>query len=327
MVSKKEVEKQLKGLGFNLSGWGRGEVNELANILLPEEEIFECVNGWYEGGFALLLSTDIRVLLVDKKPLNFLTVEDMRFDMINEIDYSHRVIGAHIGISAGEKNLMFHSINQRRLRNLIGHVQRRMAEIKKKQHEHQEGQNQNLEKINEQLQSYLVAQQEQQQQLYEQLQKAQAGQSGGDLPKLPEPVRPSPELADYLYAQGLLAQHRKETGQSIAATALPPPPLPQPQEPVPDQQLSDLRAAGLQEVFGKQNAGGQTAGSDAQAGQNRPVQQAGGIHLPFNPFDPNPLKIAYSKLPMALRNRKFGRPSFHAHSSSKPAETEPEPAA
>jgi len=28
----------------------------------------------------------------------------------------------------------------------------------------------------------------------------------------------------------------------------------------------------------------------------------------------NPITIAYSKLPMMLRNRKFGRPSLHAHS-------------
>src|SRR4051794_14318140 len=114
MVSKKEVEKQLKNLGFKIHGWGQGEVNELYNIILPGEEIYEVVNGIYEGGFALLLATDVRVLLVDKKPLNYLTVEDMRFDMITEIDYSHRLLGANINISAGDKHLKFRSYNQPR---------------------------------------------------------------------------------------------------------------------------------------------------------------------------------------------------------------------
>ena len=66
MVDKREVDKQLKGLGFKTYGWGKGEVNELHNILLPDEKIYECANGIYEGGFALLVATDVRVLLVKR---------------------------------------------------------------------------------------------------------------------------------------------------------------------------------------------------------------------------------------------------------------------
>src|SRR5829696_5023635 len=101
MVSKDTVEKQLKKLRFNLNGWGQSEARELPGILLDDEKIFELVNGIYDGGFALLVATDVRVLLVDKKPLNYLTVEDFRFDMINEMDYSHRLLGAQINIATG----------------------------------------------------------------------------------------------------------------------------------------------------------------------------------------------------------------------------------
>src|ERR1700690_4438056 len=73
MVSKKSVVEQLKKIGFKHEAWGRGEVRELHNILIPDEEIVECVNGIYEGGFALLVATNVRVLLIDKKPLNYLT--------------------------------------------------------------------------------------------------------------------------------------------------------------------------------------------------------------------------------------------------------------
>src|SRR4051812_11669218 len=184
MVSKKTIEKQLKDLGFNIRGWGRGEVDELHKIILPDEEIYEVVNGIYEGGFALLLTTDIRVLLVDKKPLNYLTVEDMRFDMITEIDYSHRIIGADITISAGDKHLKFRSYNQQRLRKLIGHLQHRMADSKKKEASHQEDQKSHLEKLNKQLQAYLVAQHKHQQQLQEHLQKIQPG-SANSVPAQP----------------------------------------------------------------------------------------------------------------------------------------------
>ena len=287
MVTARSVEQQLKRIGFKRYGWGRGEVSELENILLPGEEIYECTNGIYEGGFALLVSTDVRVLLIDKKPFNYLTVEDLRFDMISEMDYSHRLLGADINISSGDKNLHFRSYNQRRLRKLISHVQHCMAEAKKKQSSHQEGQNMHLEQIDQQLQAYLEAQQQQQ----VQLQRIQLAQQLGTAPPptLPEPVKPGPELADYLFAQSLLAQHQAETGrQDLPLRAAPLTAAVQAQTAVAlptDSQLNEIYAAGWREVFGKH---------DNQAA----------------------LRIAYSKLPMMLRNRKFGRPSFHAHSQS-----------
>ena len=145
MVTMHSVEEQLKEIGFNHLAWGRTETKELPNILLADEKIFECVNGIYEGGFALLVATNFRVLLIDKKPMNYLTVEDLRFDMINEMDYSHRLLGARISISTGSKNLKFTSYNQPRLRKLITHVQHCMADSKKQESVHQEDQNQHLE--------------------------------------------------------------------------------------------------------------------------------------------------------------------------------------
>ena len=62
MVTQESVEQQLKKIGFNHFGWGRTEALELHNIILPDEEIYECVNGIYEGGFALLVATDVRVI-------------------------------------------------------------------------------------------------------------------------------------------------------------------------------------------------------------------------------------------------------------------------
>lgn len=354
MVSQKSVSDQLKRIGFNQHAWGRAEVRELPNIILPEEEIFECVNGTYEGGFALLVATDVRVLLIDKKPFNYLTVEDLRFDMINEIDYNHRALGAYVDISTGNRDLKFRSYNQPRLRRLIGHVQRCMAEAKRKQASHQEGQNQHLEQINQRLQAYLMAQYQHQQELQDRLREAQKGSVATPAP---EPPQPSPELSDYLLAQGLLAEHRAKAAQSQTVQA-PAPPLsssqdvgaglivPTPVGPVapaasavtvsqpavatavqtPESKDDDLYAAGRREIFGN---GDDRNGSGGQGGHGATVQgyhlhlphvPHGVPHVPHLSFDMNPLKIAYAKLPMALRNRKFGRPSLHAHSLAHLAE-------
>jgi hypothetical protein len=317
MVDKKHIDKQLKRLGFNPKGWGRTEVNELHNILLPDEEIYELVNGFYEGGFALLVATDVRVLLIDKKPMNYLTVEDLRFDMINEMDYNHRLIGANISIATGNKNLKFTSVNQPRLRKLIGHVQHCMAESKKQQSNHAEDQKSHLKQINEQLQAYLAAQHQYTQQLQAFQQAQQAGQPA---PPPPEPVQPSNELKDFLFAQNLLAQYQGQVASPPAPAQLAPQPtepaLPEPPQapaasPLPNNnssEINDLYAEGMREIYGKHQV-------------EPPRHLIPGIPGIPNPLELNAMKIAYSKLPMALRNRKFGRPSFHAHSA---AETSPQ---
>lgn len=162
MISYKRLEEQMKRINFHHKGWGRSEVAELCNVLMPEEEIEECVNGYYEAGFALLVATKDRVLLVDKKPLGYLTVEDMRFDMINELDLHHRLLGAQIRISAGAKTLLFTSLNQTRLRRLLNYVQARMTQIKHDAANHETEQKKHLEEMNEQLRLYLMAAHKQQ---------------------------------------------------------------------------------------------------------------------------------------------------------------------
>ncbi|HEY1645000.1 MAG TPA: PH domain-containing protein, partial [Candidatus Saccharimonadales bacterium] len=163
MVNVKSVEDQLKKLRFN-KGWNKPETDELAAILLPDEQILECVNGWYEGGFALLCATNIRLLLVDKKPFNFLNIEDLRFDMINQIDYFHRMFNASICISTGVKKLLFRSYNQPRLRKLINHVQHRMAELKKTEQDDKAKNQGSLDEMNQQFKAYLLNQYQHEQQ-------------------------------------------------------------------------------------------------------------------------------------------------------------------
>ncbi|HET8709284.1 MAG TPA: PH domain-containing protein [Candidatus Saccharimonadales bacterium] len=169
MINAAKVEAQLRALNVNCNGWGRAEYKELSNILGADEVVEACVNGYYEAGFALLVATRHRVLVIDKKPMNSLTVEDMRFDMINEFDYQHRLFGAQIKISAGNKLLHFTSWNQFRLRQVLTFVQTRMIEIKQEQEQWQSAQQRHLEQMNKQLEMFLQLQQLQQQKPLQQL--------------------------------------------------------------------------------------------------------------------------------------------------------------
>jgi hypothetical protein len=179
MISYDKVRQQLKAIHINPGGWGKGEYKELCNILLPDEVIEAGVNGYYEAGFALLIVTKDRLLIVDKKPLNYLTVEDMRYDMINEFDYQHRFVGAQIKVSAGAKTLHFTSLNQVRLRKCMSYVQARMTQIKQEAHSQQEAQQKHLEQMNKQLEMYLQLQQMQQQQYLDRQQQFEDRNSHG----------------------------------------------------------------------------------------------------------------------------------------------------
>ncbi|HLZ14876.1 MAG TPA: PH domain-containing protein [Candidatus Saccharimonadales bacterium] len=129
MVTLAAIEAQLKKAGCNFRWWGRSEIRELANILMPDEIIAACVNGRYENGFALLCVTNHRLLLVDHKPM-FLSLEDIRFDMITEMDFNSRLLDSTVFIMTPNRKLVFSSWSQHRLRAIMNYTQQRVMEVR-----------------------------------------------------------------------------------------------------------------------------------------------------------------------------------------------------
>lgn len=129
MVSMQVIEDQLKAIGADFHLWGRAEKHELKNILVEGEVINHCLNGRYEGGFAMLCATDRRLLLVDKKPL-YLTLEDVRYDMISEVDFSHRLLDATMTICTVNKKVTFTSWHNGTLRQLTAYLQDKVMETR-----------------------------------------------------------------------------------------------------------------------------------------------------------------------------------------------------
>ena len=136
MVSLQEVERQLRQIGVAFRFWGRAEMHELPKVLIPGEQIQVCINGRYEGGFAMLCATDQRLLLIDKKPM-YLTLEDIRYDMVSEVDFSHRMVDATIHVCTPTKTLRFTAIKRVELRKMTGYLQHRVLEIRQHTMQHQ----------------------------------------------------------------------------------------------------------------------------------------------------------------------------------------------
>jgi hypothetical protein len=126
MVTLEQIENNV---GCNFRFWGRPEIRELGNILSPGEVIAQCVNGHYKSGFALLCVTNHRLLLIDKKPM-FLSLEDIRFDMITELGYSAQALNGMLCIMTPGRRLEFSSWSHARLRTILSYTQQRVTDIR-----------------------------------------------------------------------------------------------------------------------------------------------------------------------------------------------------
>jgi hypothetical protein len=130
MVTSQEIERQLKAIGVRFSVWGRAEVKELEHIIEPGETIMYCINGYYQSGFAMLCITDHRVLMIDKKPF-YLTLEDINYDMISEVDFDGRLFDASINIHSISKSMKFTCMGSSKLRKATAYLQRRILEFRR----------------------------------------------------------------------------------------------------------------------------------------------------------------------------------------------------
>ena len=127
MVSTEVVKRQINNLAGSIPFWYNPELRELPKIMREGEILQNIVFGRYEGGTALLCATNFRVLLVDKKPM-FLTVEDIRYDMVAEVDFAHYFLGATMHLRSFSKDLKFKSFRQIELRKFTSHIQDRVME-------------------------------------------------------------------------------------------------------------------------------------------------------------------------------------------------------
>lgn len=133
MVHQSVIHARMSQLGIKVSGWYKPELKELSQILMDNEEIISMLTGRYYGGYALLVATGQRLLLIDKKTL-FMSLEDIRYDMISEIDYNSRVFDATITIFTVNKQHKFTSVKHKdQMRHLTVFVQKRIMEIRQPQ--------------------------------------------------------------------------------------------------------------------------------------------------------------------------------------------------
>lgn len=139
MVHADTVKEQMKRMGVTSMFWFRDEIKELPKILVEGEQLRHMVGGRYEGGFALFCATNFRVLLIDKKPF-YLTLEDVRFDMISDVLFNYRLLDANVKLGTVHKTITFTGYNQGKLRALTSYVQEQVMAFRQQQNGYQQPQ-------------------------------------------------------------------------------------------------------------------------------------------------------------------------------------------
>jgi hypothetical protein len=94
------IKSEIKNLNLsNISSFfGRKEINELPQILAKDEKIDNIIQGTYNNGNGILVSTNRRLVFIDKGMLYGIKVEDFPLDKISSIQYETGMILAKVKI-------------------------------------------------------------------------------------------------------------------------------------------------------------------------------------------------------------------------------------
>jgi hypothetical protein len=128
MVAMRTVEGQLRNIGHRFRIFGRAEIKELRKILQPDETIIQYAYGYYHGGSGLLVATDKRLLLIDKRPF-YLNLENMPFEYIKSINFGPKMLQGNIFLETRIKKIIFRSVSDANLKGICEYVKSRLDTI------------------------------------------------------------------------------------------------------------------------------------------------------------------------------------------------------
>ncbi|MNJ84805.1 hypothetical protein D3C87_22650 [compost metagenome] len=127
-----EIKKQIQELKLSsVSNFlGRREINELPSILAPTEIIDNIVQGTYNNGEGILVSTNRRLLFVDKGMLFGLKVEDFPLDKISSIQYETGLLLGSIKIHTSGNLAKIENIEKASSRSFAEFVRDKLSQPK-----------------------------------------------------------------------------------------------------------------------------------------------------------------------------------------------------
>lgn len=127
-LSQEQLNRQLRALGADWADLRFPETRAILYVLHPGEQVRGIVYGRYkqdEGrlvGRGVLIATDDRVLLLDKKP-SYVKLEEIVYDAISGLTYSRVLFSATIKVHAKSGDIIIRTLNQKTAQPFIEAVE------------------------------------------------------------------------------------------------------------------------------------------------------------------------------------------------------------
>jgi hypothetical protein len=130
MVSPEIVRKQLDRLGIGSMPLCNSEIRQLPRLLVVGEEIEGLLAGRYFAGYSIMVATNFRLLIIDKKLGGGLIFEDIPYDMIAEVEFGHGPFSSHLTIHARSKKIDFKVFRGSPVMDFAQYLEQRMMEAR-----------------------------------------------------------------------------------------------------------------------------------------------------------------------------------------------------
>ncbi|MDO5089435.1 MAG: PH domain-containing protein [Leptotrichiaceae bacterium] len=135
MKTMKEIEKMLSECGASDFRGTKKEVKELPNVIHDDEIITYATSGLWEGNTWLIISTDKRVIFLDKGILFGLKQIEIPLNKINSIGQKKGLLFGEIEIWDGASKMKITHISKETLIPFVNAVNKAKEELEKpKQH-------------------------------------------------------------------------------------------------------------------------------------------------------------------------------------------------
>lgn len=124
------IKEEIKKLNLSNTStfFGRKEINELPNILAIDEKIDNVVQGTYNGGMGILVSTNRRLVFIDKGLVYGLKVEDFPLDKITSIQYETGILMGKIKIHTSGNIAEIENIEKASTRSFSEFVRNKLSQ-------------------------------------------------------------------------------------------------------------------------------------------------------------------------------------------------------
>ena len=130
LVAQQVIAPHLRILGANLYDLSLPETRTLLYLLDPDETPLGLVYGRYHYadkpvGRGLLVATNSRIMLIDKKPL-YLNFNEISYSMVSGVEYAHIGLVSIVALSTHKGDVRVRTFNSTCARRFVAAVERKI---------------------------------------------------------------------------------------------------------------------------------------------------------------------------------------------------------